>query len=531
MAISTLRAPPYQFHGSGSCNVGAWAVASASSSGFRYNEYAVAALCRFVKAQASRSPIDLAASDPDKAASERVYLGIMASQPTTLGKNSHSEQLGVQLFYGPSSNFAFLQQIYKAVCSYQPRGCLTGQGTQDGSIGLDTFLQTGLFFGIPSKLEKQTVPPQLEAVLLAVLANGALCTTHTDIAEILYARSKVAGAMYEETVTLPAIQLSLLLAHFNTHMGRPNAAYLHLGSASRKSMAMGLLKEPANPVGHYKDLECLTLGRRGAISKGDITSCFPDQHPELTALCRLAGVAAETIQVYYHTLMLAFRPFLIAEFALRSNPNRNPNEQMWLRRAYRVAVDAAQDLIQYISHKASISPTCQSLRYHAVFIECSCGVLFYDMLCNLAKHAYNLEIINVAIGCIDDMIKGEPQITANKSIHSILTAVEGALLKASSKSKQENVTDFESRDPGSECPTRGLSEASEQSIGPFTQPPRLEPMNPCEDLYFNHLDFPSLNTNSAPGQSMIPDQIQQLFFPLDMVTPPNQSVFPDSHST
>lgn len=202
-----------------------------------------------------------------------------------------------QLFYGPSSNFAFLQEIRRAVLTAAQPGVPTG---------LEALLQRSIFFGIPHRVDPDTiwaseavqlavpvtqarefletfkttslhrmpfytrgeldelfdalaeevaspattvattqVPPQTRATFLAVLAIGALGTAHTEAAEALYVRAKRAAVVLDEVVSLQMIWFAILLADYQINLGRPNAAYLHLGTACRKAFSFGLHKEAA----------------------------------------------------------------------------------------------------------------------------------------------------------------------------------------------------------------------------------------------------------------------------------------------
>jgi hypothetical protein len=238
---------------------------------------------------------------------------------------SHSESTepsgpghNAQLFYGPSSNFAFLQQVHRGILvrqrsahqQYHPGE----RDVQEGSSGLDMFMGRSIFFGTASRIPQmgdaayhlvegplETVipheqalvflntwratnrglfpfldeaelrdmlqglygrdpaagplPAQTKALILAVLADGALCTTETDLAEVLFARSKQVAALCDDIVTLPMIQWCLIVADYQLNFGRPNAAYLHLGTACRKALSMGLHKESANAVARKENLE------------------------------------------------------------------------------------------------------------------------------------------------------------------------------------------------------------------------------------------------------------------------------------
>jgi hypothetical protein len=230
--------------------------------------------------------------DNNQPADPEVYRGITAT-------HAHSPDSSecTQLFYGPSSNFAFLQQFHKGILNYGRTRQAEGDGDHEGGEGLDMFVQRSLFFGTPvtydpanplrslpsidmisatraSVFPKQfkiaslhlfplfpeaeldqmfhdlypkgvqtTLRPQKMALMLIILANGALATDATDLAETLYEQAKTIAYMYTEAVTLSMIQFYLLLADFQVNMGRPNSAYLHLGDATRRAFAMGINRE------------------------------------------------------------------------------------------------------------------------------------------------------------------------------------------------------------------------------------------------------------------------------------------------
>lgn len=202
-----------------------------------------------------------------------------------------------QLFYGPSSSFAFLQQVHRRLLSDSSRRNQSISEVQEGAQGLDLFLQRSMFFGTPSRIDVSTVQlfdskkpsvpyaqarmfldlfieashyrhpflttaemnkllqdlysssqepsmsPQLKAIALAILAIGALCTTHTTLAEVLITQAKRETSVYDDVVTLHMIQFGLLISDYQIHLGRPTSTYLHLGQACRKAFALGLHKE------------------------------------------------------------------------------------------------------------------------------------------------------------------------------------------------------------------------------------------------------------------------------------------------
>lgn len=226
---------------------------------------------------------DAAPGEPERNDATRpgVYHSVAASHDAPQPTDSS------QLFYGPSSTFAFLQQIHRGVLPNARHAQLRGHDVQEAGPGLDTFMQRSIFFGTPLRVdiashcplsyhqarallehfkassqkalpflsysalddllpaldsEVSTLGPwsQKKAVLLVVLAVGALSTPRTDLAEQLFIRAKQEAVIYEDVVTLPMIQFSLLAADYQNNIGRPNSAYLHIGQACRKALAMGL---------------------------------------------------------------------------------------------------------------------------------------------------------------------------------------------------------------------------------------------------------------------------------------------------
>lgn len=235
-------------------------------------------------------PAALSPRDNHQPADPEVYRGITATH--TQGTNAGE---CAQLFYGPSSNFAFLQQLHKGVLHHELKR--SSDDDHEGGAGLDMFVQRSIFFGTPSILgtghPARPCPPaeiisaaqatqflnkfktasfhlvpmfteteldqmlhdlyqqenrlalrsQEAGVILAALANGALSADATDIAEKLYEQAKVIVAAFDEAVTLAMIQISILLSDYQVNMGRPNSSYLHLGTAARRAFAMGLNRE------------------------------------------------------------------------------------------------------------------------------------------------------------------------------------------------------------------------------------------------------------------------------------------------
>ncbi|KAH0430342.1 C6 zinc finger domain protein [Colletotrichum camelliae] len=484
----------------------------------------------------------LAEDHQQQVAQTEVYHSVAAAHHAPKSTDSS------RLYYGPSSNSAFLQQIHRGLLSGQ-YGQNHGRDVQEGGPGLDMFMQRNIFFGMPLKVNveptqpvscpipieqardfmqqfkithlstlpfftdsqleetlnslyepgpESDVQPQRKAVLLAALALGALGTPQTDVAESLFIHAKKEAVIYEDSVTLPMIQYSMLLAHYQLNMGRPNSAYLHMGVASRKALAMGLHVGTTSSVSCPDEIQArlitvwslyfleiwlsLVVGRRSMVGKADFASCaFPDGQPTMVALCQFATIIEEAVEsiynrrtdslrqlygkaeklhaqvrqygdkwglgsvipaqqevwnaetsllmhnVYFHVILLIFRPFLIAEAALQSGNGAGQTGDIWLRQACRHATDAAQDALAFTSSKLHGPEDCNSRRYHAFFIESCCAVLLYDSLRHPAKHPHNLEYIQMAISGLHALVGDDPVTNAVRSIKRIVWAVESSI--------------------------------------------------------------------------------------------------------
>ena len=209
---------------------------------------------------------------------------------TATGHTTHSSD-NQHVFYGPSSGFAFLRQLYRLVRMRSAGGGRRRHANDEGATGLDMFRNRTVFFGAPSRVPAQPTRPSpcpiamsqastflghfvtsslpflpfftpselesllvglyaqdidaairehLRPLLLVILGIGALCVASTEVAEVLCLQARKDAARYEDDVSLPSIQFSLLMTEFMLQIGRPNVAYLHVGKASRKCFAMGL---------------------------------------------------------------------------------------------------------------------------------------------------------------------------------------------------------------------------------------------------------------------------------------------------
>ncbi|KAI9168003.1 Zinc finger protein grt1 [Paramyrothecium foliicola] len=486
---------------------------------------------------------DLGDKEDERGAQHEVYHSVAETHLAPKSTDSS------QLFYGPSSSFAFLQQIHRSVLSVTNRGRLE---TSYGRSGLDIFMQRSIFFGTPprinpdsirssniplkpvsqekakaflelfkitshyrlpfystaeldsmfenlySKDDHQPMPPQTKANFLAILAIGALSTPETELAETLFTEAKREVVIFDDAVTLQMLQLSILFSDYQVNMGRPNSTYLHLGVACRKAFALGLHTEAlatrldeATLLKHrttlwslyfYETCQALLLGRRSGIKLCDIACPSPTEpsatrrlycyakimedtadliygrkttslrelyviaeglHGRVRQFALDHGIASAYVSrsqstigihehllwysIYYLAIILIFRPFLVADYAMRVNRKVEGCNEMWLRQACRHAVDAAQDSIESIGNTLINDKISNGIRYQAYFLECSCGILLYDILSHPSKYTYNMEYIRKAMRALSCMVPDEPVTTALNSIDRVVETIESSI--------------------------------------------------------------------------------------------------------
>ncbi|KAL4998364.1 fungal-specific transcription factor domain-containing protein [Aspergillus recurvatus] len=224
----------------------------------------------------------------------------------------------VQLYYGSTSHFALMHEIYRDLTSHpavHPEQGPHGR-VEEASAGLDMLSFRTIFFGIPADPHKDSsrglggVDSQVmflsyelaslfldsflatlygllpvwptevfrrrlkqlygprptsstethHSVLLMALALGALVSEHHAWGDVLYERVKASCNVLDDTVNIQTVQLFMFMAHFQNEVGRPNSCYLHLGAAARKAISAGLHKE--SPHGNGDSAECAEERRR-----------------------------------------------------------------------------------------------------------------------------------------------------------------------------------------------------------------------------------------------------------------------------
>ncbi|RHZ57458.1 hypothetical protein CDV55_105990 [Aspergillus turcosus] len=462
----------------------------------------------------------------------------------------------VQLYYGPTSHFTLMHEIYRGLVSNQTNRPEEPQGeVEEAGAGLDMFSVRSIFFGTPAETHdsnkgigitatpvmflpyelariflqrflstlyhlvpfwsKERYECQLEqlycpspgtgsdtsasSILLMALAMGSLGTQHYRWGDILFERVKASCPSWDEVVNLETH------AHFQTEQGRPNSSFLLLGTAARKAISAGLHKESPTEGGEgreiveqrrstfwslffYETWICFHLGRPSSLSPGDVGIAPPKDpfililnhltkvmarsaneiyarpHDSLLQMWKLARSISEDLRcydekmklalgfgldkppqpgdvgvrqavlitLYYHTILLTFRPFLIfrgrwqrdmKQSSSETGPHRTnrPTEMpAWLNEACDHAVHAACRTLHHLCEAAIVNELIRELRYHGFFLSSSCFALIYDFMYNEKVAATHLPWVHVGLRCLWAMRPGDPITSSISAIQTVL---------------------------------------------------------------------------------------------------------------
>ncbi|QGI63682.1 hypothetical protein CEK26_007633 [Fusarium fujikuroi] len=475
---------------------------------------------------------------PEDSHTNGVYPGAIIASNTGGEPGIHE-----QLVYGPTSTFAFLQTLHNELDHRRTHT------SRNKCQSLDAFTKRTIFFGLPSRVDPLLLPLQQrmedilprstairflqafekysshglpfinidrtrvsldnpynvrvndtstsqdKALLLMILAIGALSTSETDTAETLLIHAKREVALFDDVATLPIVQFCLLMSDYQLNMGRPNAAYLQVCSASTRALAMGLHARAEGDIGR-EDLQtrlttlwatyfqqtwiCFIVGRKGIFRRSDISCDYPDNEPMLIDLCNLTAIQEQATScpngqkyctlsqmyentrklhlqvwgvcedlwfgpsplrcqgsgademarllvcnVYCHFIHTVYRPFLVAESALRAFGQLERANAIWLRQACRYATDAAEDSIIITHQIFKASDTKGMRRYNSFFLETSCAILLYASMGHPSKHPHHRDIVGLAIECLELMVVDDPVTNAILHIQKLIDAIEG----------------------------------------------------------------------------------------------------------
>ncbi|CAI7616827.1 unnamed protein product [Penicillium glandicola] len=266
----------------------------------------------------------------------------------------------MQLYYGPTSHFSLMQHIYQDLISNPTSRPEPSGGVEEAGAGLDLFSFRRIFFGTPDfhesnkslgtgDLSMMFLPYDLaklflsrflsslyhlmphrpkiyyeqcldriykssptnhldaltQALVLLPMATAALGTEHFAWGDVLFERVKASLTAFDDVI----------YANYQNEQGRPNSAFLHLGSASRKALSAGLHKDVPHDVDQtpenieerrvtfwslyiYETWFCFHAGRPSSISLKDVAIEYA-QDPFIRSLVQLCKTITRSFDEIY----------------------------------------------------------------------------------------------------------------------------------------------------------------------------------------------------------------------------------------
>ncbi|KAJ5299019.1 hypothetical protein N7476_010576 [Penicillium atrosanguineum] len=471
----------------------------------------------------------------------------------------------MQLYYGPTSHFALMQHVYRDLISNPIAQSEPSGGVDEAGAGLDLFSFRRIFFGSPDTHEGSKastlgdvpvmfLPYELatlflsrflttlyhmmphrpkswwelgleelynpapsvhpdtltQALLLLALGTGSLGTEYFAWGDVLLDRVKASLTYFDDVSSLlpnpcSNIVLSNPHANFQNEQGRPNQAFLCLGTASRKALSAGLHKDvpydnaqtPENieerrvtfwSMYVYETWFCFHAGRPSSLSLKDFAiecpkdsflrllvqlckaisrstnEIYGEHHESLLHMWRVArsisddlrelqppmqhafgfGLDAEVhggstgvkqiifTTLYYHTLLLTFRPFLIFRGHWKRDmkasfhhpggvtSNRPTEIPSWLNEACKHALTAARQTIHHLCDASRTNDYVKQLRYHGYFIASSSFSLIFDFLHDPSAASSHLPWVYASLQNLSSMRDGDPITSTISAIQTVL---------------------------------------------------------------------------------------------------------------
>ncbi|KAJ5618781.1 hypothetical protein N7510_002765 [Penicillium lagena] len=139
--------------------------------------------------------------------------------------------------------------------------------------------------------------------------------------------------------------------------------------------------------------------------------------------------------LYYHTLLLTFRPFLIfrgrwqrdmkmsQHQSTDSGTNRPTETPSWLNEACTHALTAAQRTIHHLCEASHVNDLVRQERYHGYFMGSACFTLIYNFLHDPNSASVHLPWVYAALQNLSTMRAGDPIASTISAIQTVLRTI------------------------------------------------------------------------------------------------------------
>ncbi|KAL9573663.1 hypothetical protein ACKAV7_002207 [Fusarium commune] len=382
----------------------------------------------------------------------------------------------LQLYYGPSSNFALLNSIYHQIAGTCPNDPPSRSGiVEEVGPGLDLFSHRRLFFGdLADNQRPSSVPDDCSAMLIdpdtahRLLERYLLTYWHgLPIMSKDHYRRRL-SALYQppgifdydapETIIIMLARRITFWSLFFWEtwqcfvLGRPSSLPdpgsiipLPKGQKLLKSLVTLSLWNAAIEIRRElhqfaeQQLKDMKFGLVGDPSTGELGVC-----------------QAMVSTMYHHTLLLTFRPFLILRAKLnhdRAAATSAESLQMppaWLDSACEYCLEAARNSVGFLTGSCATNILCRDIKYHGFFMEGACYALAFDMLQEKKTAHRNLPWIHSGLRCLRSMM-GSAGVNAGQ-LPITIASIEQMVRSAGFELKDPVDTNQQKQSPQSTLP-------------------------------------------------------------------------------
>ncbi|PYI31219.1 C6 zinc finger domain protein [Aspergillus indologenus CBS 114.80] len=183
--------------------------------------------------------------------------------------------------------------------------------------------------------------------------------------------------------------------------------------------------------------------------------------------------------LYYHTILLTFRPFLIfrgrwhqdmKRSSCVASTKRATEIPSWLNEACTQALSAACRTIHHLCEASACNELVRELRYHGYFLGNSSFALMYDLMHGENLAATHLPWIHAAVQGMSMMRPGDPIKSSITAIQTVLRKIHPSYEWVAPETTKSQMYDYEHTPPFH--PQRHPTSASHQgqSLMPVTAP-------------------------------------------------------------
>ncbi|KAJ0413410.1 hypothetical protein BJY00DRAFT_322040 [Aspergillus carlsbadensis] len=339
---------------------------------------------------------------------------------------------------------------------------------------------------------------QDHAIVIAMLALGATFTEHCQWAEILFSRARGISELLNEAFQLQVGRPNSAYLLAGTAHRKAIAVGLHKELPSQIRSLSPFQVEQRRltfwALDTFESMICYALGRPICTLSEDVITIPQPRNPFLIYMATLTRIIAKCAKliyyqtnkpiealwsasrrlkceldqfqrnlpvqlaikrdgddlscesvshflltnVYYHTVILLFRPFIIFRARQQKRGAESPSQNTtttgsecldddmpWLLEACRYAAEAARSLLRFIVASYDSCPVTKDLRHNAFYIDSACFLLALNILGNGSHISEDALLIYSGLNCLSQMLPSRWAALSNSSsaIKEILSLI------------------------------------------------------------------------------------------------------------